>query len=285
MLLQRTDRNGQAMATTRQASGSGYRGDERLVLDALAASGAAFASLRQLGPALDRLLKTALDVVGADAGSIMLLSRGGDTLSVVAARGPRAETILGSSQPAERSVAGWALRAGRSLLLHGLAGESRSDHPRDLASAIVVPLVVGQRVTGVLNASREPGAAPMDERGQRLLDLLSNQAAILIDNWQMMEELQRKEVRLEQLVDGLLHEPGQKQPEVARPEARRVPLTAREREVLQLLVEGLTNREIGKRLTVEVDTAKDHVQSILKKLGAADRTHAAALAVRSGLVA
>ena len=42
-----------------------------------------------------------------------------DTLVVVAARGPRARTILGTRQPADRSVAGWALRAGETVLLHG----------------------------------------------------------------------------------------------------------------------------------------------------------------------
>jgi DNA-binding NarL/FixJ family response regulator len=62
------------------------------------------------------------------------------------------------------------------------------------------------------------------------------------------------------------------------------PLTRREQQVLELLVEGLTNREIGARLVVEPDTVKDHVQSIIKKLSAADRTHAAVLAVRGGIV-
>jgi DNA-binding NarL/FixJ family response regulator len=38
------------------------------------------------------------------------------------------------------------------------------------------------------------------------------------------------------------------------------------------------------RLVVEPDTVKDHVQSIIKKLGATDRTHAAVIAVRGGIV-
>src|ERR1700682_5461237 len=95
--------------------------DERAVLEALSDVGAAFTNERQLDPVLDRLLGTALHVVRADAGSIMLLSRERDTLVVVAARGPRARSILGSRQPADRSIAGWALRAGESVLLHGSA--------------------------------------------------------------------------------------------------------------------------------------------------------------------
>jgi GAF domain-containing protein len=164
------------------------RSDERAVLDALAEVGVAFTTERQLEPVLDRLLESALNVVRADAGSVMLLSRERDTLVVVAARGPRALTILGTRQPADRSVAGWALRAGETVLLHGSANEQpSSDHPRELASAVVVPLALGGRLVGVLNASREPGAARMDERSARLLELLANQAAILIDSAQMLD--------------------------------------------------------------------------------------------------
>ena len=86
--------------------------DERAVLEALAEVGVAFTNERQLDPVLDRLLGTALRVVRADAGSIMLLSRERDTLVVVAARGPRARTILGTRQPADRSVPFW-VRASR----------------------------------------------------------------------------------------------------------------------------------------------------------------------------
>jgi DNA-binding CsgD family transcriptional regulator/putative methionine-R-sulfoxide reductase with GAF domain len=255
---------------------------ERVVLDTLSDIGVAFTSERQLDPVLDRLLGTALQVVRADAGSVMLLSRERDTLVVVAARGPRARTILGTRQPADRSVAGWALRAGETVLLHGSAEFGpASDHPRELASSVVVPLALSGRLVGVLNASREPGAPRMDEQSARLLELLANQAAILIDNAQMLEELQRKDQRLEQLVDQLLGETGRRP---ATSVELLAPLTRREQQVLELLVDGLTNREIAVRLVVEPDTIKDHVQSIIKKLGATDRTHAAVIAVRGGIV-
>jgi DNA-binding CsgD family transcriptional regulator len=261
--------------------------DERAVLEALAEVGVAFTNERQLDPVLDRLLGTALRVVRADAGSIMLLSRERDTLVVVAARGPRARTILGTRQPADRSVAGWALRAGETVLLHGgaYAGPSTSqpssDHPRELASSITVPLALSGRLVGVMNASREPGAPRMDEHAALLLELLANQAAILIDSVQMLDELQRKDQRLEQLVDQLLGETGRRP---ATSIDLLAPLTRREQQVLELLVDGLTNREIAMRLVVEPDTVKDHVQSIIKKLGATDRTHAAVIAVRGGIV-
>ncbi|NBW62383.1 MAG: DNA-binding response regulator [Synechococcaceae bacterium WB4_1_0192] len=61
-------------------------------------------------------------------------------------------------------------------------------------------------------------------------------------------------------------------------------LTAREREVLGLLAEGLTNRQIAERIVVAEVTARDHVQRILHKLAVPDRTAAAVLGLRLGLV-
>jgi len=61
-------------------------------------------------------------------------------------------------------------------------------------------------------------------------------------------------------------------------------LTPREREVLALLVEGLNNPNIARRLVVSQSTVKFHVSSILSKLNAASRTEAVALAVQHHLV-
>ena len=60
-------------------------------------------------------------------------------------------------------------------------------------------------------------------------------------------------------------------------------LTGREREVLALLGEGLTNREISRRLVISEKTTKHHVSSVLRKLNVPDRTQAALVAVRAGL--
>jgi len=62
------------------------------------------------------------------------------------------------------------------------------------------------------------------------------------------------------------------------------PLTERESQVLTLLVEGLTNREIGERLILGTRTVETHVERILGKLGVGSRTRAIAAALRLGLV-
>ena len=61
-------------------------------------------------------------------------------------------------------------------------------------------------------------------------------------------------------------------------------LTAREREVLVLLVEGLTNPGIAERLTVSRSTARAHVSHILSKLDVSNRAEAVAFALKQGLV-
>ena len=62
------------------------------------------------------------------------------------------------------------------------------------------------------------------------------------------------------------------------------PLTERELEVLQLIVEGCSNAAIADKLYITVGTVKTHVRNILNKLCADDRTQAAVRALRSGLV-
>ena len=61
-------------------------------------------------------------------------------------------------------------------------------------------------------------------------------------------------------------------------------LSAREREVLALIVQGLSNEEIAERLVISTPTARHHVSACLQKLAAANRAQAAALATKHHLV-
>ncbi|MCX5561629.1 response regulator transcription factor [Streptomyces sp. NBC_00038] len=69
-----------------------------------------------------------------------------------------------------------------------------------------------------------------------------------------------------------------------RPDPRLDALTAREREVMQLVAAGLTNDEIATRLVLSPSTAKTHVSRIMSKVGARDRSQVVVLAYESGMV-
>ncbi|MEU2350920.1 response regulator transcription factor [Modestobacter sp. NPDC049651] len=68
---------------------------------------------------------------------------------------------------------------------------------------------------------------------------------------------------------------------VGRPLQPEVPLTRRESDVLEELLQGQSNRQIGKNLFISEDTVKSHVKAILRKLGARDRAHAVSLVLSS----
>jgi two-component system response regulator NreC len=62
------------------------------------------------------------------------------------------------------------------------------------------------------------------------------------------------------------------------------PLTEREREILQLVAEGQTNREIADLLTVSIKTVQAHRANIMEKLGAHDRTDLVRYAIQAGII-
>ena len=66
--------------------------------------------------------------------------------------------------------------------------------------------------------------------------------------------------------------------------AQRQDLTAREQEVLHLLVRGRSNKEIGAQLFISDETVKSHLKTLFAKLNVRDRTDAAISAVRHGIV-
>jgi DNA-binding NarL/FixJ family response regulator len=72
--------------------------------------------------------------------------------------------------------------------------------------------------------------------------------------------------------------------QAARRRAEQYALTPREHDVLLLVADGLTNKEIGGRLSITEDTVKKHVQNIIWKLRAVDRTQAAIMAYKLGLL-
>ncbi|MBB5574770.1 MULTISPECIES: response regulator [Rhizobium] len=111
------------------------------------------------------------------------------------------------------------------------------------------------------------GYALKDIRREELLRMIANVAAgQSFFNVDLMRRLLRR-VAPEASADGAIER-----------------LTVREREILVRLTTGETNKEIAKALAISPGTVKVHVERILNKLRVADRTQAAVVAVRAGLV-
>ncbi len=71
---------------------------------------------------------------------------------------------------------------------------------------------------------------------------------------------------------------------VVASQSNRPQLSARERDVLELIARGLGNKEIASQLEIAEDTVKNHIKSIYSKLGVQDRVQATTLAIQRGLV-
>ncbi len=70
----------------------------------------------------------------------------------------------------------------------------------------------------------------------------------------------------------------------SQPQPAASPLSPRETEILKLIADGVGNAEIAERLSIGLGTVKGHVRDILEKLSAADRTQAAVVALRRGII-
>jgi len=73
-------------------------------------------------------------------------------------------------------------------------------------------------------------------------------------------------------------------PRISRRHATKIALTARETEVLRWVANGKSAIEIGGILKIAKRTVDEHVQTAVRKLGASNRTHAVALALRDGVI-
>ena len=84
--------------------------------------------------------------------------------------------------------------------------------------------------------------------------------------------------------DGILHRIKTTMAKRREPGDEGIPLTNRETQVLRHVALGLSNREIGRSLGISIETVKEHVQNILRKVDVTDRTQAAVWAVRRNIV-
>ena len=98
-----------------------------------------------------------------------------------------------------------------------------------------------------------------------------------------VEALERGETFFTSQLASRIHATEFKDTKLRRTKRRKGPLTPREREILQLLAEGRTNREVGKNLGISVKTAETHRARVMRKLGVNSVADLVRYAIRNGL--
>ncbi len=186
---------------------------------------------------------------------------------------PRAHTALTSLKALARAV-GTALLGAAANLAQGMVAAATGDQER--ARRLLEDAVDGFERSG----------APFETAEARLE--LSKSLAALGRTAEATEETRAALERLRELgvdpEERLARGRARAAPDVTRPGNPVPEISAREREVLRCLAEGLTNRQIAERLFVSEHTIHRHVSNILRKLDLPTRTAAAAHALRAGLL-
>lgn len=100
----------------------------------------------------------------------------------------------------------------------------------------------------------------------------------------LINAIQRANAGEEPAPDSIIHKVKDAMERRKMIDSEDAPLTNREMQVLRHLALGLSNRDIGMSLSISVETVKEHVQNILRKLQVSDRTQAAVWAVKKGFV-
>lgn len=249
----------------------------------------------ELERVLRKILRTGARLVHARYGALGVPDDSGGFSTFLTEGIPARVARRIGSLPRRHGVLGLLLTEGKAIRLRDIRRHPRfsgypPSHPA-MRDFLGVPIRYRGDILGNLYLSGSPRGAFAAE-DQRIVELLAAHAGVAIataHRYARGQELAAREER--DRIARELHEiVAQALRGLARPLARGPlapdagALTERERAVLALLVEGFANKEIADRLSISEKTVKTHVSNILQKLGVADRTQAAVLAVRHRLI-
>ncbi|HVL91177.1 MAG TPA: GAF domain-containing protein, partial [Actinomycetota bacterium] len=195
----RSKRNDDPSAPRTARSRSRSRDFEAL----LEASRAANRAAGNLERALTTILDLAIDLVGADEGSVMLVEEPAATMRIVAARGLPASVRRDTRIVIGRGIAGSVAQAGRPTLLRTPLDVSRFEgyveKARPIHSALSVPMRARERVIGVLNLNRMTPEGQLDEEDLQIATLFAEHAALAVTAAASLASSQRTAGELESL--------------------------------------------------------------------------------------
>jgi DNA-binding CsgD family transcriptional regulator len=210
----------------------------------------------RLGPVLRRLLRHTGRLTGSVAGSVSLIDADRGCYVKMAEYGGSCQ--LGHSFPLEEGATGRAFGRRRPVVIPDYgqlrAGHLSATHPARKGPAAAVPIWWRGDVIAV-NVVFAPAAGTLSPRGvDRLEALTQSAAAAIVESGRLV----RTEVQYSMVAP---------------------PFTPRQTEVLALLRDGLTYREMASRLGLSAKTVEKHVAAILRKTGASNRTAAVVTAL------
>jgi DNA-binding CsgD family transcriptional regulator/GAF domain-containing protein len=260
------------------------------------------ASLRSLPEIYDLALTSCLALTESETGFIGLVNEGRVDMDLVAVKGfPPPDPQFFERfrrMPVRPSVFGIVITEGRPNISDDVENDPASagwppGHPR-VRRFLGVPLRVSDDdVIGMIGVgNKRKGYGPGDER---LLSTFANQIAVAIDNAMLHEHQQEMIARLQQLNAHLSQAEREQLIALERERAVRglrpdpsssirtpPPLNKSQQEILRLITEGLSNKEIASRIHLSENTVKSHIQEILRKLEARNRVQAAVRATKEG---
>src|SRR3954454_22976095 len=146
-------------------------------------------------------------------------------------------------------------------------------------SYVAAPIMPGGHVIAMLHVDRYMTGEVMTEDDVELLWTFAEAFGYAYERMRLLSRLRRHAAELAQVGGMPVMAPAALEtlkPVDGRPtlDASDSPLTAREREVIELVSSGATNQEIANALVISESTVKSHVKHILRKLGAANRAEA-----------
>jgi DNA-binding CsgD family transcriptional regulator len=256
------------------------------------------ASLRQLSELYDLALTYCLVLTESEMGFIGILNEDRVDLEVAAVKGFHPDPEFYERfrrMPVRPSIFGTAITEARPNISNDVENDPARvgqppGHP-PVRTFLGVPLQLGPQVIGMIGvANRENGYGPDEER---LLSTFSNQIAVAIDNaglyeqqQMMIKSVQQLHVHMSQAErDQLMPLERERLSASFRLGARNSPQTRpqlndSQQEILRLMTDGLSNREIASLVHLSENTVKSHVQEILRRLQVRNRVQAAVLATR-----
>lgn len=161
------------------------------------------------------------------------------------------------------------------------------------SSYVVAPLVIDGDVVGFIHADHFPESRRADVADRDILSAFATGLARTHERLTLIERVRAQRSCVEQVLGSSIRGLSQASEVtvvgsgthlVAQRSEALAELTARERDVLSLMVEGATNQQIARQLLIAPDTVKSHVKQILRKFGVTNRAQAIACAAGTALV-